>query len=171
MAGGAVQGYTELWYAKLSSPITSKTITCTFASATETATIIVWGEDGIGGTVLDPNGSLPIQHATASGASPYTATFSTNNGTDCGFVVVSSEAGVSSISAGWTLIATQTQTLSDNYNTSLQVYYQTFTSPQSSLGVVISVAAAPQTDMGIIITAAEGVAVSSTRAQFGSVGM
>lgn len=171
MAGAVINGYTELWYAVTSAALSAATITCTFATHTETATMIVWGEDGIGSTVLDPNGSLPIETATGTGASPETVNFSTSNGVDVGFVVVSSEAGVSSISAGWTLIATQTATLTANYNTSLQVYYQGFTSPQASLAVVVSVAAAPQTDMGIIIVAAEGVTTISTRAQFASVGM
>ena len=156
-------GGLELWYAKTSAPFASVTITATFATATETAAIIVWGEDGIGNTVLDPNSGLPIQAVLTSNSQ--NESFSTNNGADVGFFVVGANGVQPALSAGWTQIATINQPSNDNYNTYLLVGYQTFTSPQSSLGVTVSTGGGSSQSGGILAVAAMAAVVTATRAQ------
>jgi hypothetical protein len=155
-------GYLELWYAKTTAPFSGVTITATFATATETAAIIAWGEDGIGNTVLDPSASLPIQSAFTS--QPQSESFTTNNGADVGFFVVGCNGEQPSLSAGWTQIATINQPMNDNYNTFLLVSYQIFTSPQASLGVTVSTGGGGSQTGGILAVAAQAAVVSATRA-------
>jgi hypothetical protein len=163
IADSSNHGYLELWYAKTSAPFSGVTITATFATATETAAIIVWGEDGIGNTVLDPSASLPIQSMLTSNST--NKSFTTNNGADVGFFVVGFNGVVPSISAGWTQIAYIDQPSPKNYNTQFAVWYQTFTSPQASLSVTVSSTGGSSQSGAVLAAAAQAAVVSATRAQ------
>jgi hypothetical protein len=163
IANAANHGYLELWYAKTSAPFSGVTITATFATATETAAIIVWGEDGIGNTVLDPSASLPIQAQLTSNST--NKSFTTNNGADVGFFVVGFTSVVPSLSAGWTQIAYIDQPSPKNFNTQFAVWYQTFTSPQASLTVTVSSTGGPSQSGAVLAVAAQAAVTSATRAQ------
>ena len=163
IADSSNHGYLELWYAKTKAPFSGVTITATFATATETAAIIAWGVDGIGNTVLDPSGSLPIQAQLTSNSQ--TESFTTNNANDVGFFVVGFNGVQPTLGAGWTQLATINQPTNDNYNTFLLVGYQTFTSPQASLSVAITTTGGSSQSGAVLAHAAMAAITSATRAQ------
>jgi hypothetical protein len=163
IADASNHGYLELWYAKTSAPFSGVTITATFATDTETAAIIAWGEDGIGNTVLDPSGSLPIQAQLTSNSQ--TESFTTNNANDVGFFVVGFNGVQPSLGAGWTQLATITTLAGRNYTAYLLVGYQTFTSPQASLSVAITTTGGSSQSGAVLAHAAMAAITSATRAQ------
>jgi hypothetical protein len=162
------RGYIELWYAVTTAAWSAATITATFASQTETASIVVWGMDGIGNTVLDPNGALP--NVVSSASNPVTASLTTSNAADVAFVVGGSDGRTLTTPATWTLITNANQLNGDNYNTSLYVYYKTFIAPQSALSITEQWSGGSG-DFESLVHAAQAAVTSATKAQFASVGM
>lgn len=148
-------GYLELWYAVTGSALSSDTITATFASETETAAIMAWGVDGVGNTVLDGNGALPIEEAYTSEHDSENVSFSTSGSSTMGLMV----AGVNgtegaSISSGWTQISTVNQPDNDNYDTNLTVWYQLFNTAQDDLTVSLEPGGAEtMTVLGVAVLA------------------
>jgi hypothetical protein len=171
LAGGTTlnngRGYLELWYTKTTAAWSAATITCTFATQTETASMVVWGEDGIGNTVLDPNGALP--NIVIGNSNPLSASLTTSNAVDVGFVVGASDGRTLTTPSGWTAIANANQQNGDNYNTTLYVYYQTFIAPQSSLAIS-ELWNGGSGDFESIVVAAQAAVTTSTRAQFSGIG-
>ena len=135
---GYGNGLTELWSAVSPQALSGVMITATFAGATENGAIIVFGTDGVNTvSLLDPNGSLPVQANSTS--SPNTISFSTSNAPDFGLLVIGAGNGaITGVSGSWTLLDTAQITSGFNFSSDLQVYYQQFLGQQTGLSTAVS---------------------------------
>ena len=166
---GFGNGYTELWSAVSPQALSAVTITATFATQTENGAIIVFGTDGANTvSLLDPNGSLPIQENSTS--SPLTVTLSTTNAPDFGLLVVGEvNSPITGVTGGWTLL--EDAPISDGFddNSDLRVYYQQFPGQQTGLASAISTNSS-QAVAGLAVALNAAAAPTVTRARCVMVG-